>query len=68
MADAPQNCAYALAPGVATAESQDSRQVNCTLRRVSLHGGELDLDHGRNEGVDGVPMEVRTAAATTSAS
>eukprot|EP00965_Chrysotila_dentata_P162359 5361892-Pleurochrysis_carterae.AAC.1 len=33
------------------------------LRFVSLHGGELDID-GRNEGVDGVPMEVRRTAAT----
>eukprot|EP00965_Chrysotila_dentata_P124846 4127812-Pleurochrysis_carterae.AAC.1 len=87
VADAPLNCAYALAPSVATAgrqkercgialpveeylvaqESQESRQVNRTLRRVSLHGGDLDLD-GRNEGVDGIPMEVRTTVAAASAS
>eukprot|EP00965_Chrysotila_dentata_P023938 793307-Pleurochrysis_carterae.AAC.1 len=36
------------------------------LRSVSLHGGKPDLD-GRNEGVDGVPMEVRTTAAADSA-
>eukprot|EP00965_Chrysotila_dentata_P259419 6213559-Pleurochrysis_carterae.AAC.1 len=47
--------------------AQDSRQVNRTLRRVSLHGGELDLD-GRKKGVDGVPMEVCSTAAAASAS
>eukprot|EP00965_Chrysotila_dentata_P112997 3733526-Pleurochrysis_carterae.AAC.1 len=48
-------------------KSQDSRRVNRTLRRVSLHGGELDLA-GRNKRVDGVPMKVRSTAAAASAS